>query len=84
MRVIVTGGAGYIGSHTVRELVRTGWDVVVIDSLVYGHRDAIVDEGVTLLEGSLDEQKNIGSGLLQGRRRSRSLCRLRLRRRICR
>ncbi|MDB4451901.1 UDP-glucose 4-epimerase GalE [Akkermansiaceae bacterium] len=55
MRVIVTGGAGYIGSHTVRELARASWDVVVIDNMVYGHRDAIVDEVVTLLEGSLDD-----------------------------
>ncbi|YCM42415.1 UDP-glucose 4-epimerase GalE [Verrucomicrobiaceae bacterium 227] len=55
MRVIVTGGAGYIGSHTVRELVRAGWDVVVIDNLVFGHRSAIVDDGVTLLEGDLDD-----------------------------
>ncbi len=57
MRVIVTGGAGYIGSHTVRELARAGWDVVVIDNLVYGHRAAIIDPEVTLLEGSLDDQK---------------------------
>ncbi len=39
--VLVTGGAGYIGSHTVRELLWRGHDVVVIDSLVKGRRFAI-------------------------------------------
>ena len=38
MSVLVTGGAGYIGSHTVRALRDAGVDVVVLDSLEYGHR----------------------------------------------
>jgi UDP-glucose 4-epimerase len=41
--VLVTGGAGYIGSHTVRLLASQGRKVVVLDNLVYGHREAIVD-----------------------------------------
>jgi len=36
-RIVVTGGAGYIGSHTVLQLVDQGFDVVVIDNLSYGH-----------------------------------------------
>jgi UDP-glucose 4-epimerase len=43
MSVLVTGGAGYIGSHTVRLLVERGEDVVVLDSLEFGHRAAIPD-----------------------------------------
>lgn len=39
MRVLVTGGAGYIGSHTCKELAREGHDVVVFDNLSTGHRD---------------------------------------------
>lgn len=41
--ILVTGGAGYIGSHTVRELRERGADVVVYDSLVTGHRKSVGD-----------------------------------------
>lgn len=39
--ILVTGGAGYIGSHAVLELQRAGYGVVVLDNLVYGHRDIV-------------------------------------------
>ena len=42
MRVLVTGGAGYIGSVVTEELVKDGHDVVVYDSLYKGHRGAVV------------------------------------------
>lgn len=41
MKVLVTGGAGYIGSVVTEELVKDGHDVVVYDSLYKGHRDAV-------------------------------------------
>ncbi|WEV54431.1 UDP-glucose 4-epimerase GalE [Leuconostocaceae bacterium ESL0723] len=41
MAVLVLGGAGYIGSHMVKRLVADGQDVVVVDSLVTGHRQAV-------------------------------------------
>jgi UDP-glucose 4-epimerase len=41
MRVLVTGGAGYIGSGVVEELLRSGHSPVVYDSLYKGHRDAV-------------------------------------------
>ncbi len=50
MRVLVTGGAGYIGSQMVRQLVENEIDVVVIDSLENGHR-AAVPSNVPLLIG---------------------------------
>jgi UDP-glucose 4-epimerase len=50
--VLVTGGAGYIGSHAVLALRDAGWPVVVIDNLSTGFRWAIPDD-VTLVEGDL-------------------------------
>lgn len=41
MKVCVIGGAGYIGSHTVYELIRNGHEVVVIDNLTTGHEDMV-------------------------------------------
>jgi len=41
MNILVTGGAGYIGSHAVLALTEAGHDVVILDSLVYGHRDIV-------------------------------------------
>jgi UDP-glucose 4-epimerase len=39
--VLVTGGAGYIGSHGVRALQRRDYNVIILDNLVYGHRDLV-------------------------------------------
>ena len=39
--VLVTGGAGYIGSHACKALARAGYVPVTLDSLVQGHRDAV-------------------------------------------
>lgn len=44
MKVLVAGGAGYIGSHCVRQLIAAGHQPVVVDNLVYGHRAAVAPE----------------------------------------
>ena len=41
MNILVTGGAGYVGSHCVEELCAVGESVVVFDNLYYGHREAV-------------------------------------------
>lgn len=41
MRVLVTGGAGYIGSHTAKALAQSGHEVIVLDNLATGHRAAV-------------------------------------------
>ncbi|WP_218094591.1 UDP-glucose 4-epimerase GalE [Paenibacillus solanacearum] len=51
MAILVTGGAGYIGSHTVAELLAKGEQVVVVDNLQQGHRDALL--GGKLYAGDL-------------------------------
>jgi UDP-glucose 4-epimerase len=50
MRVLVTGGAGYVGSVSVEALVAAGHDVTVVDDLSTGHRAAVVD-GASLVDG---------------------------------
>src|SRR5690606_9693164 len=50
--VLVTGGAGYIGSHAVLALLDAGWRVAVIDNLTTGFRFAVPD-GVPLYEGDI-------------------------------
>jgi len=52
--VLVTGGAGYIGSHAVLALVDAGWPVAVIDNLSTGFRFAVPD-GVPLYEGDIED-----------------------------
>jgi UDP-glucose 4-epimerase len=52
--VLVTGGAGYIGSHAVLALADAGWPVAVIDNLTTGYRFA-VPEGVPFYEGDIED-----------------------------
>lgn len=52
MSILVTGGAGYIGSHTALELIRAGYDVVIADSLVTGYLKA-VPEGARFYRGDI-------------------------------
>jgi UDP-glucose 4-epimerase len=62
MNVLVVGGAGYIGSHCVRQLVAAGHRPVVLDNLIYGHRDA-VPAGVKLFASDLGEEFSVGKVL---------------------
>jgi UDP-arabinose 4-epimerase len=59
--VLVTGGAGYIGSHACKALARAGYAPVVLDSLVYGHRDAV--RWGPFVEGDLADRRLLGDTL---------------------
>lgn len=57
MRVLVTGGAGYIGSHAVRALSRAGHQPLVLDNLVYGHADLVHDVlSVPMVNGQVGDR----------------------------
>lgn len=62
MNVLVTGGAGYIGSHTVRELRQAGYKVVVYDNLSKGHRET-VPSGVPLVVGDVGDGETLARTL---------------------
>jgi len=53
--LLVTGGAGYIGSHTVKHLLQRGEKIVVLDNMVYGHLDALPMDRVTFVQGDLSD-----------------------------
>jgi UDP-glucose 4-epimerase len=62
MRVMVTGGAGYIGSVVSEVLLGEGHDLLVLDNLSKGHRDAVVD-GVTFVRADLLEREVVTASL---------------------
>src|SRR5680860_1335553 len=53
MAILVTGGAGYIGSHTVAKLMDKREEVIVLDNLQKGHRDAVLAK--TFYQGDIRE-----------------------------
>ncbi|MCI0640146.1 MAG: UDP-glucose 4-epimerase GalE [Gemmataceae bacterium] len=65
MRILVTGGAGYIGSHAVKLFLSRGHDVCVLDSLVYGHRAAVPSDRLIVLD--LEETHRLDQLLLEKR-----------------
>jgi UDP-glucose 4-epimerase len=66
MRMLVTGGAGYVGSVVAAELLRAGHEVVIYDNLSHGHRRA-VPHGAELVNGEVEDHEALGQ-LLQRHR----------------
>jgi len=65
MRVLVTGGAGYIGSVVTEQLLGAGHSIVVLDSMHNGHRDA-VDARAELVVGDVGDERTIDAVLSKG------------------
>ena len=61
MRVLVTGGSGYVGSHTVRELDASGHEVVIYDNLSTGFRS--LSTGFELIEGDIADKQKVSQSL---------------------
>ncbi len=57
MSILVCGGAGYIGSHINKQLHKEGYETIVFDNLVYGHREAV--KWGTFIQGDLKNQEEI-------------------------
>ena len=66
MRILVTGGAGYVGSVSVERLVAAGHEVTVLDDFSKGHRDSVAP-GIKVVEGSFGDPGTIGGALERGR-----------------
>ncbi len=58
MNVLVTGGAGYIGSTTAAQLIEAGHNVVVVDNLARGHREAVPAEA-EFIQANLDDESTL-------------------------
>jgi UDP-glucose 4-epimerase len=63
MRVLVTGGAGYVGSHAAKLLVASGHDVLIVDNLAEGHRPAVGD--VSFVQADLLDRPRIAAVLAE-------------------
>ena len=67
MKILVTGGAGYIGSHTCVELLNAGYDVVVFDNLCNSHAEslervkAITGKALEFVKGDIRQREDLRS-----------------------
>jgi UDP-glucose 4-epimerase len=66
MKVLVTGGAGYIGSVTTEQMLDAGHEIVVFDNLERGHKEAL-DERARFIEGDLRDKDSIASAMMDVR-----------------
>lgn len=62
-RILVTGGAGYIGSVTMHELLDAGYDVIVVDNLSRGHREAVDPARLRVLD--IQDEKGLAAAMAE-------------------
>src|SRR5580700_3467580 len=65
MRILVTGGAGYIGGTVSRMLLRAGYEVTIFDNLCHSRKSA-VPEGAHFVEGALADRALLQETLIRG------------------
>lgn len=66
MKILVTGGAGYIGSHVVRKLLQANHDVIIYDNLSRGHKESVPKEA-TFVKGDLADKNALEKLFLENR-----------------
>lgn len=71
-RILVLGGAGYIGSHTVYELIKAGESVLIADNLSTGHREAVHPDA-TFYEGDIRDRAGDPSTLIASSNKAKSI-----------
>lgn len=61
MKVLITGGTGFVGSHLTEELVRRGWDVTVIDNGLLGDTENLenVEDGISYFRGDITDETDL-------------------------
>ncbi len=64
MNVLLTGGAGYIGSHVLRAVLAAGHNCIVYDSLIKGHAAAVESAGAQLILGDVADHRTLGRVLV--------------------
>jgi len=65
MKVLLTGGAGYIGSHVLRAVLGAGHECLVYDSLIKGHAEAVESVGARLVLGDIADSQTLGRTLVE-------------------
>src|SRR3954463_7417187 len=63
MRILVAGGAGFIGSHFVKRMLRAGEDVVVLDKLTYSGNRANLPGDIDFREGDIAEPADVAAAV---------------------
>ena len=75
MAILVCGGAGYIGSHTVRQLLASGEDVIIADNLSTGHR-ATISSAVKFYECDIRDKSALQKIFNENKSRRSFICQL--------
>jgi UDP-glucose 4-epimerase len=64
MSILITGGAGYIGSHIAEQLINRKYDVIILDNLKTGH-EKLIDQKANFIKGDINNKKLVNNIIKQ-------------------